>query len=147
MIIGFNFTKLDVERKNKLIKGMKVKYNMDISSVKELDVPLSTNQKGIDLDFEFTVDYNPDIAKILIRGTVSYMADEKFIGDVLKSWKKDKKLSRKISLPVINLILDRCNVKAMELEQELTLPTHLPMPSVKVSGPKKDDKGAEQYIG
>ncbi len=42
-------------------------------------------------------------------------------------------------------ILVETPFKALELEQDLSLPTHLPMPSVNVD--QKKDEGAEQYIG
>ena len=147
MIIGFNFTNMSIDRKNNLVKGMKVRYDLNIESVTEASIPLSTKQKGLDFNFKFIIDYDPDIANISISGTVSYMVEEKESKEIWDEWKKTKRLPKKVSMPVLNLILDKCNIKALELEQDLALPTHLPMPSVKVSGPGKDDEGAEQYIG
>jgi len=145
MIVGFNINKIKIERKKKLVKGMKIKYNMDISKVYEQDLTLpAPNQNILGLDFVFTVDYDPEIADIEINGTVSYMMDKGEFGKILNLWKKTKKLPKDISVPVINVILDKCNIKSLELEQDLSLPTHLPMPSIDIGGEKND---AERYIG
>jgi hypothetical protein len=146
MIVGFNFNKINVERKKKLVKGMKVKYNMDISKVSEQDFPSPNPNQGVmNFDFDFTVNYGDNIADLGIHGTVSYMLPKEEMKKVMELWDKTKKLPKEISVPVINLILDRSNIKALELEQDLSLPTHLPMPSVNVGQNK--DEGAEKYIG
>tara|TARA_Y100000310_G_C20653814_1_gene800908 strand:+ start:433 stop:873 length:441 start_codon:yes stop_codon:yes gene_type:complete len=146
MIVGFNFNKINIERKKKLVKGMKVKYNMDITKVSEQDYPAPSPQQGIlNFDFNFTVGYGENIADLAIHGTVSYMIPKEEMKKVMELWNKTKKLPKEISVPIINLILDRSNIKALELEQDLSLPTHLPMPSVNVD--QKKDEGAEQYIG
>tara|TARA_Y100000310_G_scaffold201978_1_gene202051 strand:- start:3134 stop:3577 length:444 start_codon:yes stop_codon:yes gene_type:complete len=147
MIVGFAFKKINISRKDTLSKGMKVKYNMDISSISEENVSLSTKQKVLALDFDFTVDYEPDAANLAISGTVNYMAAADEVKKTLDLWKESKKLPKDILILVTNVILDKCNVKALELEQDLNLPTHIPMPSVKVSGTEEGSKNAEQYIG
>ncbi|MDP3916726.1 MAG: hypothetical protein Q8Q42_00370 [Nanoarchaeota archaeon] len=147
MIVGFNFKKINVERKKKLIKGMKVVYNMDISNVYNQDFLLnkSKSHKILGFDFSFTVRYEPEIADMTIGGTVNYMLPENETKRILDLWKKSRKLPKEVSVPVINVILDRCNIKALELEQDLSLPTHLPMPSIGAG--KVENKDAEKYIG
>jgi len=147
MIVGFNFKKINIERKKKLIQGMKVKYDLDIKEVYEQNIQVSMNKtKTLGFDFEFKVSYNPDVADLQIEGTVMYMLPEEEAKKVIDSWNKDKKMTKNVSIPIINVILDKCNIKALELEQDLALPTHLPMPSVNMST-KNDNKGAEKYIG
>jgi hypothetical protein len=146
MIIGFNFRKIDVNRENVLKNNIKITYNMDMTKVYEQPLPLSSKQKGLGFDFEFTVDYNPDkMANVLIKGTVNYMADEELFKKILSNWKDSKKLPKEVSIPIINLILNKCNVKALELEQDFGLPAHLPMPKVKV--PSENVAKNEKYIG
>ena len=147
MIVGFNFKKINVERKEKLVRGMKVVYNMDIANVYGQDFSLnkSKSHKILGFDFNFTVNYGPKIADLAIGGTVNFMLPTEEFDKVLELWKKDKKLPKAVSVPVINVILDRCNIKALELEQDLSLPTHLPMPSIGAN--KTDNKEAEKYIG
>jgi len=148
MIVGFNFRKINVERKKKLTKGMKVKYDLDIGKVYEEEYSIATDkQKVLGFDFNFKVGYGPDIAEVSIDGTVDYMVSDADAKKTLEQWKKNKQLTKVVSVPVINMILDKCTIKALELEQDLALPTHLPMPSINITGTKEGDKGAEKYIG
>ena len=147
MIIGFNFRKINIERKKKLTQGMKVKYDMDISNVYEQDIAMvAEKNKVLGFDFDFKIAYGPDIADLGIFGSVMYMFSDEEAKKTLDLWKKSRKLSKSVSVPIINMILDKCNIKALELEQDLALPTHLPMPSVNLVG-KDDSKAAEKYIG
>jgi len=149
MIVGFNFKKINVERKKKLVKGMKVTYNMDLSKVYKQEFTLpAPDQTVLGLDFDFTVGYGEGIADVAISGTVNYMANDKDAKEALEYWEKSKQLPKAISVPVINVILDKSNIKALELEQDLSLPTHLPMPSVSVGKDEKSKgKESEKYIG
>lgn len=147
MIIGFNFKKLSIERKKPLVKGMKVAYDLDFSNVKDEAFPLADKgQLVLTLEFDFSVKYNPDIAEVKMNGSVNYMMPKDEAKKVIALWSKTKKLPKNISVPVINRILDKCNIKALELEQDLSLPTHLPMPSVDVSGAKKEGD-SDKHIG
>ncbi len=150
MIIGFNYRKMNIERKKKLVQGMKVSYDLDIANMYVEDFPLTDKtQMVLSLDFDFSVKYNPDVAVIDISGTVNYMVSQEEGKKIMALWEKTKKLPKSLSVPVINRILDKCNIKALELEQDLSLPTHLPMPSVNISGMEKKDDGKEanKHVG
>ncbi len=144
MIVGFNFNKILVEKRKNLVKNLSIRYNLDFLDVKEESYPLKAKQKGASFDFRFTVKYNPDFASITIEGTINYMGDEKYVNNILSTWKKNKKLPREVYVGIVNFALDKCNVKALELSQDMNLPPHLPMPSVKV-GDK--DENPKDYIG
>tara|TARA_Y100000310_G_C20615344_1_gene780330 strand:+ start:152 stop:586 length:435 start_codon:yes stop_codon:yes gene_type:complete len=144
MIVGFNFNKISIERKNKPVQKMNVRYNIDFPDVREEAFPLKTKQKGVSFDFKFSVNYDPNVALIGIEGTIGYIGTEEQIGKIVETWKKNKKIQKDILVDVTNLALHKCHIKAFELSQDLNLPAHLPMPSVKVGG--KEEK-PENYIG
>jgi len=48
---------------------------------------------------------------------------------ILKDWKKQE-ISEFIRVPLFNFILRRCSVRAMQLEEELGLPLHVPLPQI-----------------
>ncbi len=147
MIIGFNFRKINIERKKTLVQGMKVRYDMDIGKVYEQKISMVTgNNKALGFDFEFKIAYGSEIANLEIYGCVTYLLSADEAKNALDTWAKSKKLPKSVSVPIINVILDKCNIKALELEQDLALPTHLPMPSVNLVG-TDDNKAAEKYIG
>ena len=126
---------------------MKVVYNLDISNIGDEAFPLADKDQGVlTLDFNYYVKYNPSIAEIKMDGSVNYLLPKGEAKKVMALWNKTKKLPKNVSIPVINRILDKCNIKAMELEQDLSLPTHLPMPSVDVLGMSKD-RESNKHVG
>ena len=58
------------------------------------------------------------------------LAGEDEIKEVLEDWKK-KKLSDSFQEILFNIILRKANIKALELEEELNLPFHINLPSIK----------------
>ena len=128
-IIGSTINKVSAERKKIPEQGMTVKSNIDI---KELDSEKLnfTSQPGLKLDFVFTVMYEPDVANVEIKGSVLILDDTDESKTVLKDWKK-KKFENPIKIPLFNFIMDKCNLRSLELESELGLPLHISFPRLK----------------
>ena len=53
---------------------------------------------------------------------------DKEIEGLIKSWKKDKKLPDEVNLQVINSVLRKCTIKALDLSEELQLPPPIALP-------------------
>ena len=68
-----------------------------------------------------------DFVNIFIK---SYNPIEK-IKEYLSSWEKDKSIPTDIMSQILNTILFKCNVKALNLSQEVNLPPHIQLPRVK----------------
>ncbi len=145
MIVGFNFDKISIERKQKSIKNMSVKYNLDFSDVKEEKLAIKT-AKGVSFFFDFTVKYNPGVVDLIIKGHITFMQDEKKIKEILDSWNQYQKIPKDVSVQLFNFVLTKCNIQALELTQSFNLPPHIQMPTVKLFDPKSKDN-PEQYIG
>jgi len=129
--IGFNLTKMSVEDlriPNKPVEGVKINTSMDILSIAEVKSPLKSKDETLTVEFDFKVNYEPDFAKVYIKGKALIALDPKEAKEVMKGW-KDKKLTDDFRLFVFNLILRKATLKALELEDELNLPLHMPMPS------------------
>ena len=130
-IVGFNFKKLNIEKISDKFKELKINTNIDIIDVKQIKPDIFQPKEDlIEIEFDYTIDYSPDIAKISLSGTVLVMADAKIIKDFIKQWKK-KKLPEEHRILIFNVILKKSNLKAMQLEDEMNLPLHIPLPSVK----------------
>jgi len=140
-IVGFNFTKINVERKG-LAKGkINIKNNVGIKSVEEADLSLGkSKQSGLRFVFEFTSKYEPDVGEIMITGDVLYLEDEKKVKSVLKDWKKDKKIPKELTATILNTVLQKCNIQALMLARDINLPPPIPLPKVNVADTK-------EYIG
>ncbi|MBU3912606.1 MAG: hypothetical protein KKB21_00860 [Nanoarchaeota archaeon] len=126
-IIGFNFTKISSERKKNPSGKMEIKSNINLKNISQEKVDLIKDKDVLKFEFEFKIDYSPDIAIILFEGSILAIVDKETQKDVLKKW-KTKKISDEVRLPLFNTILAKCNLKSLQLEDEFNLPMHVPMP-------------------
>ena len=141
-VIGFNFDKIVIEKKNPIKQNVKVKNNMSIKNITEDEVSLSDKtEKILKFLFEFTSEYQPDIGEIKLNGNVLFIDKPEEIKKITSSWKKDKKIPTNLMQQILNTILIKCNIKALALSQELNLPPHIRLPTV---NPKVD---VNNYIG
>lgn len=127
-IIGFAFEKIAAEKEKTKEKNIKINSNIDIKSITQ-DKIENLNEEVIKIEFEFKIDYQPNLAKIAFLGYLLITTDKNQAKEILKKW-KSKKISDEIRIPLFNFILTKCNLKALQLEEELGLPTHVPMPRV-----------------
>lgn len=126
-VIGFNFTKISAERK-KLPEGkIEIKSNINIKSIAPEKVELLKDKDVLKFDFEFSIDYTTDIASLVFEGFLLMMMEKDKAKEVVKKW-KNKKIEDEVRLPMFNLILTKCNLKALQFEEEFALPTHVPLP-------------------
>ena len=65
-----------------------------------------------------------------MSGGIVISAENKEAGEILEKW-KEKELSESFRLFLFNFILNKTGIKALQLEDDLNLPYHLPMPSLK----------------
>jgi hypothetical protein len=140
-IVGFNFTKINVERKA-LPKGkINIKNNVGIKKVEEADLSLGKNkQSGLKFTFDFTASYEPKVGSINLGGEVLYLLEEKKVKEIVKTWKKDKKAPKDLTATVLNTVLQKCNIQALVLARDINLPPPIPLPKVNVADTKS-------YIG
>ena len=142
MILGFELAKINVERKNRPTSNVKVKHNLNIDSVKELTIERMGKRKSLDISFTFKVDYEPNLGNIAISGNLLYTAEDAALNKVISQWKSKKKVPKEASLEIVNAILTKCNIKSLELAEDVNLPYHMPLPKIEAA---KQDYG--NYIG
>ncbi|MCX6748335.1 MAG: hypothetical protein NT076_01900 [Candidatus Pacearchaeota archaeon] len=133
-VIGFNFEKISAERKQskKPVANIEVNSNINIKSITQEEIDLAKEKHALKFDFEFSINYKPDLADILFNGFILLLVEKDESKEILKKW-KTKKIDDKIRIPVFNTILTKCNLKALQLEEELSLPTHVPLPKIQQS--------------
>jgi hypothetical protein len=92
--------------------------------------------------YTYSITYNPDHAEISFQGSVLVKPDkEDQITQILKDWKK-KKIPEDFRMIVFNFIMTKCNLKALQLEDEFALPPHIIMPRI-----SKQQKTDANYTG
>lgn len=143
-IVGFNINKIDAVKEGPLKQGMKIENNVGIKDIKEekLTLPNNTKESVVKIGYTFSANYNPDIGHVKFNGEIIYAGAEDEIKKILGDWKKDKKIGSELMTLFMNFIMLRCNIKAFIYAQDVELPPHLKLPSVRVK-----DKENKNYIG
>ena len=130
-VVGFNFSKISIEKSLDKFEGLKISTKIDITSVVKIKSDVfQAKEELIEIKFSYAINYEPKIAQISFAGTMLVLADAKTTKDFLKQW-KNKKFPEKHKILLFNVILKKANLKALQLEDELNLPLHIPLPSVK----------------
>ncbi len=132
-VLGLGFQKLVVERLGAAKDKVNIQSNANVTEVDKMEFDAAGKpQPALKFTFQFTTDYQPEIAKITIIGDVVWFDKPEEIEKLLKGWKKDKKIPKEVMTPVLNNILAKSNVEALVLSRELNLPPPIPLPKVEV---------------
>ena len=130
-LIGFNFSKISIEKKSDKKENLKINTNINIVDISEIKTNFFNSKEILlGVQFNYTIDYSPSIAKIFFEGNILLSIDPKEAKEILKEW-KSKKLQDNFRNIVFNIVFRKCNIKALQLEDEMNLPLHLPMPIIK----------------
>lgn len=140
MIINYRLDKIAIQKKSQPKGTIEAKNNLQIKNITEEILSSLTKEKALNMQFAFSVNYEPNVASLEIEGNITYMNDPKTIKDILENWTKNKKIKQEIAAPVFNFILSKCNIKALRLEEDLELPFHVPIPRIKTKADVMDAK-------
>lgn len=134
-IVGFNFTSINAKRKKQIQGKISIQNNVKIDEIRESELSVGTSkQKTLVFDFTYRSDYSPDIGEIVLCGSLIYMAEPEKVSEIMKLWKKEKGkgIPEDIMAPVLNTVLNKCSITALELSKEINLPPQIQLPKVKV---------------
>ncbi len=141
-IIGFAIKKVSAERKNPIKDKLEIKSGLNIDDISQEELNLSA-KPSLKFDFTFSIDYQPDIAKVEIQGAVIAIDDQNEGEEIIKDWKK-KKFSHSSKLGLFNFIMDKCNLKSLHLEEEIGLPFHIPFPKLTPASKQENIKDSKE---
>ena len=143
-VIGFNFTKISASR-NKEIKHPSISTNIEFLELEKEKIDLLKEQDSLRLDFMFSILYQngelrekakdkdkdkvPSMAEVKFEGNIILLSSEEESKELLKGWKK-KDIDNNLRLSLFNLILKKCSARALALQEELNIPSHIPIPQV-----------------
>jgi hypothetical protein len=132
-LLGFNFTKISAERLKSTNENLKINSSIEIPSIEKTNSDLlkSKNEDLVSIKFKHTLDYAPETAVIKIEGAILISLDSKQSKDLFKKWEDNKKIPEDIKIVLFNIIIQKSSIKALELEDNLSLPFHIPFPRVK----------------
>lgn len=143
-IAGFNFTKINVEKFSNKLENLKVNTKIDISKINEANSNFfKSEEKLLSVNFDYEVSYDPEIAKINLAGNIIFALEPKIAKDILKQW-EEKKIPEDFKYNLFNFIMRKSNLKALQLEDEIGLPLHIPLPSLKKQEPSIENNNSEK---
>lgn len=129
-LVGFNYSKISVE-KLKALKDAKIDTKINLANLKEVSSgTFKSKDEIIAIEFNYYIGYEPEMAKINLDGNLLIALEPKKAKQIVKDW-KNKTLDEDFKFNVLTIILNKANVKALELEEEMNLPYHLPLTSLK----------------
>ncbi len=132
-VVGFNFTRITAEKKIKPKGKINIRNNVSIKDVKAEEVAVTTDDReGVRVSFEFVSAYDPDIGSIQLLADVLLLENQEKKKAIMDTWKDKKNIPNEFIEPLFNLVLRRCNVKALVLAEDLRLPSPIQMGKVKM---------------
>tara|TARA_Y100000034_G_scaffold132486_1_gene195593 strand:+ start:636 stop:1088 length:453 start_codon:yes stop_codon:yes gene_type:complete len=144
-IIGFNFTKIAGERFPNFKRGP-INTNIEFKELEKDKVDMFKDENAIKLAYTLDILYeeekekeketkNPtQHGKISFDGNLILSVTKEESKNLQKSWKK-KQLPPELQIPLYNFILKKSSPKALIIQDDLNLPSHIPIPQIT---PKQD---------
>lgn len=137
-LIGFNFEKMNSERFSDSSESLKYNTKIDLSNISTLKSGfIKLKDEILKVSFNYSVSYEPNYAKIELTGNLLISVEPKLAREILRDW-QDKKTPEDFRIFLFNVIIRKANIKALQLEDDLGLPPHVPFPSLKKQEPKEE---------
>lgn len=128
MIVGFGIKSISAERRNVPKGRVDINSSPKILSVSKSKMGFLKKGNPLNIEFEFSTKYEPKIGEIKIAGNVLYSG--KKMKDVLKTWKKEKKIPKEVDKEVKNFLFRKCLTIGVNLSENMQLPPPLMFPTV-----------------
>jgi len=129
-LLGFSYTKLSAQRYPDFKGKLEINPNINISSIEKQELNL-VKQDAVKVTFSFNIRYK-DLADVLLEGEMVLRTDIKTQKEILKGW-KDKTLEQELQTMILNIIMQKASVRAIELEEEIGIPIHIRIPRLEIS--------------
>jgi len=131
-VLGYNITKVEMEKLTSNIPPgqIEVKLSPKIEELRLGEIRTPTGKtNGIEVLFDFQVEYNPQIARASVKGALLYMPPQKDkIDAILTAWEDEKKLDSVLLVEVVNFLSMELTPMLVVIAKEMRLPYHVPIP-------------------
>lgn len=132
-VVGLTFNKVVVEKHGPAKGKIQVNNNVILKDVEKSDLGVAgAKQAALKFHFEFTAKYEPKLADMLLTGSLTYMEKPEVVAQILEQWKKEKKVPKDVMSAVLNTVFTRCNIEALILSREVSLPPPIPLPKIQL---------------
>ena len=125
-LLAFTLQKLSAE-KNKNIEGqIDVASDIKIKTIEKHKIDV-VKQETIKIDFDFELKYG-EYGKVLIQGFLILLLNNRDLKEIMSKWENNKEIQSDFRILVLNLIMQKCSIKALQLEEQMSLPPHIQIP-------------------
>jgi len=131
-IVGFAFTHLHAERTKKLSPKDQIKSELKITNVDFEELPVGKAEETVKFEFDFNIIYGAQTGQTLLKGYVLNVDTPPVTKQIIDNWKNKKKIEPDLMGKVLNMILFKSNIMALNLGQDVNLPPHFKLPRVTV---------------
>ena len=133
-VIGFNFTKISAERTPEF-KPSSMSTNIEFTNIEKEKMDILKEAEALKVSFKYVLLYGEEKkakspAEVIFEGFIILSLDKDKSKELQKAWKK-KTLPTGTKIPLFNLILKKCAAKSLQLQEDLNLPSHIPIPKIK----------------
>ncbi|PIN90948.1 hypothetical protein COU60_01240 [Candidatus Pacearchaeota archaeon CG10_big_fil_rev_8_21_14_0_10_34_76] len=128
-LLGINFTNVSAKRNIKLEKIEKISTNIEFTNIEKDNIEIMKDSKILKISFKFSIEYETKQAELTFEGILLLSTTEDILDKTIKDWKK-KKMNDELKVPVFNIILNKCSLKALQMEEDLGLPLHISLPKI-----------------
>ncbi len=125
--LGLKYTKISVKKNPNFDGKITMNQNIKINSIEDYK-QLDRKEESIKVSYKFEVSYG-DLGNIELEGILFLAMDSKLQKQILKDF-ESKKADTEENVLIMNLIIQKSSIKAMELEEEMNLPIHVKLPSL-----------------
>ena len=135
-IAGYSLTDVKATKDPKF-KRSAINTNIEFTNIEKENLEILKDSEALKASFKFSVNYkespNKDeknnLAEVSYGGVLLLSVSKDESKEFIKSWKK-KEVPKTMVLPLYNFILKKCSIKALQMEEDMGLPPHMPLPQV-----------------
>ncbi len=131
-VIKFSYNKLFAEKLKRLNKVF-IETNIDFLKVEKEKTDFSQEEELLNISFVYNITYkdaekkSEKLGEIKISGNLIVLATQEEAKEIWKTWKK-KDFPIAIKVFFSNQIIKKCLPNAVKLQEEVSLPHHIPLP-------------------
>jgi len=155
-IIGFYLTKISTSKSQNFKQVTNINTDVEFLNLEKDKVDFLKDAEAIRVSFKFSVNYYNEQqfkqieneqkeskgknkkedqtdkdGEVIFEGNILLSTNQEEAKNLLDSW-KTKNIPDGIKVPIFNLILKKCTTKALDLEDQVSLPYHLQLPSIQL---------------
>lgn len=130
-VMGIDVTKMEFERLKNRGNKVNVDHSPSIESVEKSKVNSPSGQvNALRMKFKYEVNFEPEIGKGLLEGSVIYKPEKQEIDEIVERWEEEKEIKGDIFMKVVNPIIDKAMPSVFTICNDLNLPSPVPLPRI-----------------